>query len=265
VEQPALALNSFNAEAVLQHQLLQQQQQQLQLQQQQLQHQLQQQQLLAAAGMTTGALPLAMDTAQLPIHFLGNSNNASPAVPMQVQLASDTVASALLSLVGNHGTLPAAQQMQMPTAVAATVLQGSLPMQVEQQLPVAAQAPQVAQPQQQLGIAAPAVGQAAAPPATPSDTVQDASMAAGTETSPPEGTAEVDDIDEALLSPRPQPPGEPEPMDISNTADAPAAAMAPEIPMDIEESASAPSVSAVSGDQNLEEETNDDDDEVIII
>ena len=171
---------------------------------------------------------------------------------MQVQLASDTVASALLSLVGNHGTLPAAQQMQMPTAVAPTVQQGSLPMQVEQQLPVAAQAPQVAQ--QQLGIAAPAVGQAAAPPATPSDTVQDASMAAGTETSPPEGTAEVDDIDEALLSPRPQPPGEPEPMDISNTADAPAAAMAPEIPMDIEES-----------DQNLEEATNDGDDEVIII
>ena len=267
VEQPALALNSFNAEAVLQHQLLQQQQQQLQLQQQQLEHQLQQQQLLAAAGMTTGALPLAMDTAQLPIHLLGNSNNASPAVPMQVQLASDTVASALLSLVGNHGTLPAAQQMQMPTAVAPTVLQGSLPMQVEQQLPVAAQAPQVAQPQQQLGITAPAVGQAAAPPATPSDTVQDASMAAGTETSPPEGTAEVDDIDEALLSPRPQPPGEPEPMDISNTADAPAAAaaLAPEIPMDIEESALAPSASAVSGDQNPEEATNDGDDEVIII
>ena len=256
-EQPAPALNSFNAEAVLQQQLLQQQQQQLQ--QQQLQ--LQQQQLLAAAGMTTGALPLTMDAAQLPIQLMGNSNNASPALPMQVQLAGGTVASALLSLVGNNGTLPVAQQMQMPTAVAPTVVQGSLPMQVEQQLPVAAQVPQVVHPQPQQG---------AAPPAMPNDTAQGTSMAAGTETSPPEGTAEVDDIDEALLSPRPQPSGEPEPMDISNAADAPAeadapaAAMAPEIPMDVEESAPAPAPAAPSA--STEEETNDDDeDEVIII
>ena len=251
-EQPAPALNSFSTEAVLQQQLLQQQQQQLQLQQQQL---------LAAAGMTTGALPLAMDAAQLPIQLMGNSNNASPALPMQVQLAGGTVASALLSLVGNNGTLPAAQQMQMPTAVAPTVVQGSLPMQVEQQLPVAAQVPQVVHPQPQQG---------AAPPAMPNDTAQGTSMAAGTETSPPEGTAEVDDIDEALLSPRPQPSGEPEPMDISNAADAPAeadapaAAMAPEIPMDVEESAPAPAPAAPSA--STEEETNDDDeDEVIII
>jgi hypothetical protein len=258
---------------VLQQQLLQQQQQQLQLQQQQL---------LAAAGMTTGALPLAMDTAQLPIQLMGNSNNASPALPLQVQLAGGTVASALLSLVGNNGALQAAQQMQMPTAVAPTGVQGSLPMQVEQQLPVATQAPQVAQPQQQLGTAVPAAAgptgpeQAAAPPATPADTAQGASTAAGTGTSPPEGTAEVDDIDEALLSPRP--PGEPEPMDISNV-DAPAAAAAAaaadapaaeEVPMDIEQNASAPapaapSASAVSGDQSFEEETKDDDDDEVII
>lgn len=55
-------------------------------------------------------------------------------------------------------------------------------------------------------------------PTTPSGNAQVTTMASGTGTSPPEGTSQVDDIDEALLSPRTKPIDEPDAMDISTSA-----------------------------------------------
>lgn len=183
MHQPAPVINNANADAIM---LLQQQQQQ---------HQLQQvQQLAISHGMPQGF--------QLS-HLMGN-NVASPALPMQVQLASGTVASAVMSLVNNNqlavtgNPTPVAQQQQLGIA-APTAVHVSAGPTVAQQEPI------------------PFAYGAAGPggPATPSGNAQVGTVTGVTGTSPPEGTAEVDDIDEALLSPRTKPIDEPEAMDIS--------------------------------------------------
>ena len=220
LQQPAPVMNNFNADAILLQQL---QQQQLHQQQQQQLQQVQQQ-LAASHGMPPG----------IQISQLVGNTVASPALPMQVQLAPGTVASAVLSLVNNN------------------------------QLAVTGNPPPVAQQQQQLGIAAPAAVTAGpvvaqqegvafaygaaglSGPTTPSGNAQVTTMASGTGTSPPEGTAQVDDIDEALLSPRTKPIDEPDAaMDISTsaplTASAPVTAAAE--PRNIAEFQSAPGTS----------------------
>lgn len=198
-QQPAPAVNNFNADAILLQQL--QQQQQLHQQQQQQLQQVQQQ-LAVAHGMPSG----------IQLSQLVGNTVASPALPMQVQLAPGTVASAVLSLVNNNQLAvtgnppPVAQQQQLGIAAPVAVAAG----------PVVAQ-------QEAVAFAYGAAGSSG--PTTPSGNAHVGTMAAGTGTSPPEGTAEVDDIDEALLSPRTKPIDEPEAMDISTTG--PFAASAP--------------------------------------
>ena len=230
LQQPAPVMNNFNADSILLQQL---QQQQLHQQQQQQLQQVQQQ-LAASHGMPPG----------IRLSQLVGSTVASPALPMQVQLASGTVASALSALVNNN------------------------------QLAITGNPPPVAQ-QQQLGIAAPpavAAGPVMAQPeavafahgsavpsgrTTPSGNAQLTTMSAGTGASPPEGTAQVDGIDEALMTAAAEPRNiaelQPAPDTSSNTTEQAAA------PMEIDPSApaAAPAPTAPSVTTSGEDKAKD--------